>query len=80
MSTISDIEVRLVEHGICEVTELKQGNIKCADNMLNERACAMNRLFSLKCLIAEDDSANDDLISHLYEQIKEIVTKLNIKI
>jgi len=41
-----------------------------------ERIEASNRLRAMKCLIATGDSQYDSLISFLYEQLKEMSTKL----
>lgn len=66
----------MVEHAVCEIGKLKKGEVSNANQMLIERMENMNRLWALQCLIDQDDSDNDDIISYLYEQIKEITSKV----
>lgn len=80
MSTLSNIEIRLVDHMVCEIATIKKGEIACANQMLIERIEAMNRLFAMECLIDTGDSDYDETISYIFEQIKEMVTKLNVSI
>lgn len=80
MSTLNSIEIRIVDHMVCEIEAIKMGEIACANKMLIERIEAMNRLFSLECLIDFDDSEYDSLITYIFEQLKEMTTKLNISI
>jgi hypothetical protein len=47
--------------------------------MLNERMEEMDRIRAMECLIATGDSTYDDLISYIYEQTKEMTTKLILK-
>lgn len=80
MSTpLNSIEIKLVDHTICEINQLKKGEISCANKMLTQRIEASNRLFAIKCLITADDSENDNLISYLYEQLKEMTSMLILK-
>lgn len=77
MSTaVNSIEIKLVDHVICEIGKLRKGEIDCANRMMMERIEASNRLRAMKCLIASGDSQYDSLISFLYEQLKEMSTKL----
>lgn len=77
MSTpVRSIEIKLVDHVICEINQLRKGEIDCANRMMMERIEASNRLRAMKCLIATEDSQYDSLISFLYEQLKEMNTKL----
>jgi hypothetical protein len=77
MSTpVNSIEIKLVNHVICEIKQLRKGEIDCANRMMMERIEASNRLRAMKCLIATGDSQYDSLISFLYEQLKEMSTKL----
>lgn len=81
MSTpINSLKIRLVDSTVCEIRLLKKGEIKCADQLLKERIEATNRLEAMNCLIATGDSQYNDLISYLYEQLKEMATKLTTKI
>lgn len=81
MSTaIKSFEIRFVDHTVCEINKLKRGEIDCANQMLRERIEAKNRLRAMNCLIATGNSEYSSLISYLYEQIKEITSKLIIKI
>ena len=79
MSTLSDIKIKMVNHGICELVQLEKGEISCADKMLTERIGEMNRIRAMECLIATGDSTYDDLISYIFEQVKEMSTKLILK-
>ena len=77
MSTpVNSIEIKLVNHVICEIKQLRKGEIDCANRMMMERIEASNRLRAMKCLMATGDSQYDSLISFLYEQLKEMSTKL----
>jgi len=76
---IVDEKIRLVKNVICEINCLKEGNIKCADQMLQFREEAYNRIWAMECLIAEDDSTLQPIIEYMYEQIKELTLKLIIK-
>ncbi len=79
MSTLSDIKVKMVNHMICEIGQLRKGEISCANQMLIERIEEMDRIRAMECLIATGDSTYDDLISYIYEQVKEMSTKLILK-
>lgn len=76
MSIVNDFKVKMVEHGICELNVLKKGDVTTANKMLTERMENMNRLWALQCLIDQNDSDNDEIISYLYEQIKELTSKI----
>ena len=77
MSTpVKSIERKLVDHVICEIKQLRKGEIDLANRMMMERIEASNRLRAMKCLMATGDSQYDSLIGFLYEQLKEISTKL----
>ena len=76
MSIVNSINVKLVNHVICEINQLKKGEIACANRMLTERIELSNRFEAMNCLIATGDSQYDDLISFLYEQIKEMSSKI----
>lgn len=77
MSTpVKSIEIKLVDHVICEIKQLRKGEIDCANRMMMERIEASNRLRAMKCLMATGDSQYDSLIRFLYEQLKEMSTKL----
>ena len=81
MSTaVKHIEAQFVDHTVCEINQLKRGEIDCANRMLMERIEAKNRLRAMNCLIATGDSQYQQLIEFLYEQIKEMSTKLTTKI
>ena len=80
MSTLSNIKKSLISHAICEIEQLRQGNTDCANNMLFERIEIENRIFAIECLIAEDNSEYESLISFIFEHIKELSNKLTIKI
>jgi len=79
MSIISDIEIKMADHMVCEIAQLKKGEISCANKMLVERIEEMDRIRAMECLIATGDSTYDSLIKFLYEQIKEMSTKLILK-
>ena len=79
MSIINDIKIKMVDHAICEINQLKKGEISCANKMLTERIEETNRIYAMECLIATNDSDYDSLIEFLYEQIKEMSTKLILK-
>jgi hypothetical protein len=77
MSTaVNSIEIKLVDHAVCEISKLRKGEINCANRMMMERIEASNRLRAMKCLMATGDSQYNSLISFLYEQLKEMSTKL----
>lgn len=78
MNTLNSLEIRLIDHMVCEVRTIKKGEIACANQMLIERMEAMNRLNAMQCLIAEDDSEYTELIEYIFQQTKEMVTKLQI--
>jgi hypothetical protein len=79
MSIVSDIKIKMVNHMVCEITQLKRGEISCANKMLTERIEEMDRIFAMECLIATGDSTYNSLIKYIYEQIKEMSTKLILK-
>jgi len=79
MSIISDIKTKMVDHMVCEITQLKRGEISCANQMLIERIEEMDRIYAMECLIATGDSTYDTLIEYIYEQVKEMSTKLILK-
>jgi hypothetical protein len=79
MSTLSNIEIQIVNHTVCEIEMIKKGEMQCADKMLKDRIALENRYWALKCLMDTGDSQYDDLISYLYEQTKEMLTKLILK-
>lgn len=70
------IQVKIVDHAVCEINQLKKGEISCANQMLKERVELENRYWAMNCLI--DSGGDSDLIQYLYEQIKEMATKLII--
>ena len=70
------IPIKIVDHTVCEIDSLRKGYISCADQMLKERIAIMDRLWAMNCLIAS--GADSDITSYLYEQIKELATKLII--
>lgn len=78
MSTISNLEIRMVYNTVCEINKLKKGEIDCANRMLVERIEAKNRIRAMRCLIDEGDSSYDDIITYLYEQAKEMANRLTI--
>lgn len=80
MSTVSKINTTLVQNAVCEIQLLKQGNLSCANDMLVTRIECENRIQAMQCLIDTGDSQYNDLVSFLYEQIKELSNKLTIKI
>lgn len=81
MSTVTNsFNIRFVDHTVCEINKLKKGEVDCANQMLKERIEAKNRLRAMNCLIATEDSTYNLLISYLYEQLKELTSKLIIKI
>lgn len=61
---------------VCEIDELKKGNISCANQMLIERIELMNRLSAHTCL--SEWGGDSAITSYLWEQIKEMATKLII--
>jgi len=79
MSIISDIKTKMVDHMVCEIAQLKKGEISCANQMLIERIEEMDRIYAMECLIATGDSTYDSLIKYIYEQVKEMSTKLILK-
>lgn len=80
MSTaVNKFEIQFVHHTICEIAQLRKGEINCANQMMKERIEAKNRLRAMNCLIATGDSQYSELISFLYEQLKEMSTKLTTK-
>lgn len=78
--SIVEIKSRLVQNVVCEIELLKMGKIDCADSMLTERIAAMDRLWALECLMDTGDSTYDEVVSYLYEQLKELAAKLTINI
>lgn len=72
MSTVSDIEISLVQHAVCEIRELEKGNMSKAGKMLSRRRAAYNRLYIAKCY-RDTYSENKSLVDYLLEQCKEIV-------
>ena len=79
MSTVS-FDRQIVDHMVCEIQMIRKGEIECANKMLTQRIEAMDRIWAMECLIAKDDSEYDEIISYIYEQIKEIVSKLIITV
>jgi len=79
MSIVSDIKTKMVDHMVCEINQLRKGEISCANKMLVERIEEMDRIYAMECLIATGDSTYDSLISYIYEQVKEMSTKLILK-
>ena len=73
-------EIKFVDHMVCEIGKLKKGEISCANRMLLERMEAMDRQYAMDCLIAKNDHQYNDLISYIYEQVKEMTTKLILTI
>lgn len=78
MSTTANFDIQIVDHMVCEIAEIKKGNIECANKMLIQRTEAMDRIWAMECLIAKDDNEYNTLIKYIYEQIKELVSKLII--
>ncbi len=78
MNTLNGLEIRLVDHMVCEIHTIKKGEVLCADRMLTERMEAMNRLSAMQCLISANDSEYAELIEYIFQQTKEIVSKLQI--
>lgn len=74
------IQAKFVEHMVCEIGRLKKGEIDCANRMLLERTEAMDRYDAMVCLMAKNDSQYSDIISYIYEQVKEMTTKLILTI
>ena len=80
MGTINDMEIRLVNSVICEIELLEKGEITLADNMMKERINAKNRLFSLKCLLKKNDEQYKNLVVFLFQQTREMISKLIISV
>lgn len=78
MNTLNALEIRLIGHMVCEIDTIKKGEISCANQMLIERMEAMNRLNAMECLIAEDDSEYAEVIDYIFQQTREMVSKLQI--
>lgn len=74
------IQAKFVEHMVCEIGRLKKGEISCANRMLMERVEAMDRYDAMVCLMEKDDAQYSDIISYIYEQVKEMTTKLILTI
>lgn len=75
-----NFQVKFVDHMVCEIGKLKKGEITCANRMLIERVHAMDKHDAMMCLIEAGEDDNRNLISYLYEQVKEITTKLILTI
>ena len=74
------LQVKFVDHIVCEIGRLKKGEITCANRMLLERVHAMDKYDAMMCLIEAGGTSNNTLISYLYKQVKEITTKLILTI
>lgn len=67
-------QIKVVDHAICEINQIKKGEITYANRMLMERIEIMDRMWALDCLI--DGGGDISITSYINEQIKEMATKL----
>lgn len=71
---------RVVQSVLCEIDQLRLGNLDCANNLLQERIEVMDRMWAFQCIKAENDDSYDSLLFYLDQQIKELTLALTIKI
>lgn len=71
MSKLTEYESELVQSINCELNMLKEGNLDCANKVMNVRYEAMLRVFIIKCVMRQPDY-DKKMVNFLYETVKEL--------
>ena len=77
MSRLSEYKSELVQTTTCELTLLKKGHLKCANEILKYRRAGTWIAHLIDCLLEEDDY-DEEMVNYFMEQVKELTRRIAV--
>lgn len=76
-SRLDEYKTELVQTTTCELTLLRKGQFKCANEILKFRRAGTWMAHMIDCLLDEDDY-DEETLYYFMEQLKEITRRITI--
>jgi len=77
MSRLTEYQSELIQTTTCELTLLRKGHLKCANEILRFRRAGMLMAHMIECLLEEDDY-DTDMANYFMEQLKELTRRIAV--